>query len=438
MSGKMKEDKSNDEYGMTGGELQMTPRKIYSLFQARAKPANKIMRVLIATVTAGGGHLAAAAALEESWKKLRPNDVVKCVDVLEFASKLYRKIYTETYVKVVAHAPELYALVFKKTDNQEQVRKMSGFRRTFARRTNKGFLRHLKLFKPDVVLCTHYLPLEILCHPEDVAQISHPLTACVVTDFEAHTFWLEPSADFYCVATEDTKESLVARGAQRENIAVTGIPISSKFSVPIEPLNIRRRYGLRDDMPVLLVLGGGFGMGPVAEIVEQLDKTEGDFQMLVVAGRNEELRRELALKEYSHPARVIGFAGNMHELMGVADLIITKPGGLTTSEALALGKPILILNPIPGQEAANSDFLLERGAAGKVNRVDDLPFRLQQLLGSKKLDEMARAAKALGRPDAAKEICERVIERFEKQAANSKVTELTFVQRKNAQGIAGL
>ena len=202
------------------------------------------MRVLIATVTAGGGHLAAAAALEEVWKQLRPDDVVKCVDVLEFASNIYRKVYTEAYNKIVAHVPELYALVFKKTDNQEQVRKMSNFRRTFARRTNKKFIRHLKLFKPDVVLCTHYLPLEILCHPEEVAQNSHPFTVCIVTDFEAHTFWLEPPADFYCVAANETKESLMARGTDRENIAVTGIPISSKFRSPIDALAVRKRYGL--------------------------------------------------------------------------------------------------------------------------------------------------------------------------------------------------
>jgi len=98
-------------------------------------------------------------------------------------------------------------------------------------------------------------------------------------------------------------------------------------------------------------------------------------------------------------------------LMGLADLIITKPGGLTSSEALAMGKPLFILNPIPGQEAANSDFLLERGAAAKVNRVEDLPYRIEQLLGTNKLAEMARAARALGRPEAAKEICRAVIER---------------------------
>ena len=146
-------------------------------------------------------------------------------------------------------------------------------------------------------------------------------------------------------------------------------------------------------------------MGPVARILSALDKIERDFQTLVVAGRNEKLRRDLACGDYRHPTRVLGFATNMHELMAVADLIVTKPGGLTTSEALAMGRPLFILNPIPGQEAANSDFLLERGAAAKVNRIEDLPFRVEQLIGSKKLKEMARAARELGHPNAAQEVC---------------------------------
>jgi processive 1,2-diacylglycerol beta-glucosyltransferase len=163
---------------------------------------------------------------------------------------------------------------------------------------------------------------------------------------------------------------------------------------------------------VLLVLSGGFGMGPVAEVLAELDKAPGDFQTLVVCGRNDELRRDLAGQDRKHPTRVLGFASNMHELMAVADLIITKPGGLTSSEVLAMGKPLLIVDPIPGQEAANSDFLLERGAAAKANRVEDLPFRVEQLLGSKKLAEMAKAAKALGRPKAADAICKEVVQRL--------------------------
>ena len=168
---------------------------------------------------------------------------------------------------------------------------------------------------------------------------------------------------------------------------------------------VRKSLGLRDDLPTLLVLSGGFGMGPVAEIVVELDKVSHPFQAVVVTGRNEALRRELAAQDRKHPTHVLGFASNMHELMTVSDLIITKPGGLTTSEVLAMGKPLMIVNPIPGQEAANSDFLLERGAAAKVNRVEDLPYRLEQLLKGKRLIELARAARALGRPNAARDIC---------------------------------
>src|SRR6266850_2539949 len=212
--------------------------------------------------------------------------------------------------------------------------------------------------------------------------------------------------DLYCVAAEETKARLVARGATAENIVATGIPISARFSADSDRSSARKTLGLRDDLPIMLVLSGGFGMGPVAEILAELDKVPQPFQTVVVTGRNEELRRDLAAVDRKHPTHVLGYASNMHELMGVADLIITKPGGLTSSEALAMGKPLFILNPIPGQEAANSDFLLERGAAAKVNRVEDLPYRINQLLGTKQLSDMAKAARALGRVDAARKICE--------------------------------
>ena len=374
------------------------------------------MRILIATVTAGAGHLQAAAALEEAWRALRPRDELERVDLLDFVSRLHRKVYVQGYVKLIEHAPELWSLVFKKTDNPALVRKVSRLRRTFARHSNKKFVRYIRHFQPDVVLCTHYLPLEILGYLQTRKRGPDPLTVSVVTDFEAHALWMEQAVDLYCVAAEETKARLVARGASPENVSVTGIPIAAKFSSRPNARAVRKNFGLRDDLPILLVLGGGFGMGPVAEILAELDKVERPFQTLVVAGRNQELQRELACQERRHPTKVLGFVTNMHELMAVAELIITKPGGLTTSEALALGKPLFILNPIPGQEAANSDFLLERGAAAKVNRVEDLPFRLEQLLGSKKLTEMARAAKALGRPSAAQDVCREVIRRLKTQA----------------------
>jgi processive 1,2-diacylglycerol beta-glucosyltransferase len=378
------------------------------------------MRILIATITAGGGHLQAAAALDEAWRALRPNDVVERVDVQKFFSPLHRKVHSDGYVTLVERAPELWGMVFKTTDNPKLVRRLAKFRKTFPPQSTMRFIKYVKQFKPDVVFCTHYLPVEILGKAREKWEGMFPLGVCVVTDFEAHALWMGEAVDFYCVAAEETKARLVARGATAENVVVTGIPIAAKFSKPIDPAAVRKRCGLRDDLPTLLVLGGGFGMGPVAEILRELDKVEHPFQTVVVAGRNEELRRELAVHDHKHPTHVLGFATNMHELMAVADLIITKPGGLTTSEALALGRPLFILNPIPGQEAANSDFLLERGAAAKANRVEDLPFRLGQLLGSKKLLEMGRCARVLGRPDAAPDICREVLRRMDTAVVRAK------------------
>lgn len=370
---------------------------------------------------------------------LRPEDVVDRVDLVKFFSPLHRRIVSDGYVKLVAHAPELWGMMFAKTDNPGLARRLNRIKGLFPSNSRARFERHVKQFRPDAVLCTHYLPLEVLARLKakarraarlaGAAPVKHarrtegqvqgnpggalaPLVVSIVTDFEAHALWMDACVNLYCVAAEETKARLVARGAPAPDVVATGIPVSAKFSTKPEAKAVRKALGLRDDLPVLLVLSGGFGMGPVAEVLAELDKVERSFQAVVVTGRNERLRRDLAAVDRKHPTHVLGFASNMHELMAMADLIISKPGGLTSSEALALGKPLFILNPIPGQEAANSDFLLERGAAAKVNRVEDLPFRLGQLLGTRKLAEMARCAKALGRPNAAAQICHQVVERL--------------------------
>jgi processive 1,2-diacylglycerol beta-glucosyltransferase len=218
--------------------------------------------------------------------------------------------------------------------------------------------------------------------------------------------------DLYCVAAEAIRASLTARGADASRVAVTGIPIAPRYSESYPRPRMRKLLALRHDLPVLLVLGGGFGLGPVAEILAVLEQVSQPLQVLVVCGRNDELRAQLATRDFRHATRVLGFVDYMHQLMAAADVVLSKPGGLTTSEALALGRPLFILNPIPGQESANSDFLLEHGAAVKVNRVEDLPFRLEQILGSPKLRAMARSAKKLGHPDSARAVCSEITDRL--------------------------
>ena len=368
------------------------------------------MRVLITTVTVGSGHLQAARALEQAWLSLHP-DQVSCVDALDFGPRLYRKVYRDTYLRLIAHAPELWGMLFKKTDNPRLAIRLSRWRRGFSKAVNARFIKHLQQFKPHLLFSTHYMPLQLIPGLKAKPIGFNPFTVCVVTDFKAHTLWMNPAVDLYCVPTVETNASLVARGAPADRIAVTGIPISPGFAEILDAKAVRHELALREDLPVLLVLGGGFGLGPVAEIMRGIDGLSRTVQVVVVAGSNQELRRELASHDFRQPVRILGFVSNMREWMTAADLILTKPGGLTSAEALAVGRPILIVNPIPGQEAANSDFLLEHGAAVKANRTEDISFRLEQLLGSPQLVELTRRATSLGKPRAALEIC-RIVEPY--------------------------
>ncbi|MBL0058964.1 MAG: hypothetical protein IPP35_07605 [Elusimicrobia bacterium] len=284
------------------------------------------MRILIATVTAGGGHVQAGAALEEAWRALRPRDTVKRVDVLDYTPAPYRRAYSRGYVKLIEHAPELYARYFRKSDDAGLMRKASFLRRGVARVATRRFIGMVREFRPNAVLCPHFLPLESL------GSVSHwngkrPFIASVVTDFEAHAMWMEPCVDHTFVAMPDTKARLVARGIPEEKVSPLGIPVSQRFRAVPNRRGARAALGLRPTGPVLLVLGGGFGMGPVKEILERIHRVQRPIQVLVVAGKNVLLERDLKNLSHRHPTRVFGFVENMQDLMAAADLIVTKTGG---------------------------------------------------------------------------------------------------------------
>jgi len=380
------------------------------------------MKVLIITATAGGGHLAAASAIEDAWHSLRPQDSIEKLDMVGFFSPLHRKIHADGYETLVEHAPEVWGLLFSKTDDPKVVARLNRLSRIFTPTSSLKLERHIKRTHPDVVICTHYGAIEILgrmvrgAHKKAKATSSKgshaPFIVSVVTDFEAHALWMGDCVSLYCVAAEASSARIEARGALRDSIAATGIPIANKFAQMVESRDVRARLGLRDDQPVVLLLGGGFGWGPISETLSELDKVDRRFQTVVVCGRNTELRRTIAAQDRKHPTHVLGFVSNMNELMAVSHLVITKPGGLTTSEALASGLPMVVINPIPGQEAANSDFLLQAGAAIKVNRIEEMSHRVGQLLGTRKLTAMRRAARAAGKPTAAQNVCEEILRRI--------------------------
>lgn len=257
---------------------------------------------------------------------------------------------------------------------------------------------------------TPRLSAEIVAHQKRKGRIRAP-HAVVVTDYDVHRFWLCPGVQRYFVAREENRVHLEALGEPYEAIHITGIPIHPSFSRPSDVTSLRKRHEVRSDRPLLLVLCGGFGVGPIESLVESLIASVENARLVVIAGRNEALRQRLekAARRATSTTRVLGFTTEMHEWMALADLLVTKPGGLTTSEALALGVPMVVANAIPGQETRNAAMLYEAGAAISGENPLTIGYRVARLLESPaRLAAMREAARRLGRPQAAALIAEQL------------------------------
>jgi processive 1,2-diacylglycerol beta-glucosyltransferase len=255
----------------------------------------------------------------------------------------------------------------------------------------------------DVIVNTHFLPAEIIASLKRTRRVRTPHIT-VTTDFQTHRLWKNEPCEHYTTATEEGAAYLASFGVEPARISVTGIPIHPVFSRPKDRAECCRRHGLRDDRPIVLQLAGGFGVGPVEKLYRGILEVDRPIQIVVVAGKNERVRKQLERVETPPRvrAKVMGFTTEIDELMCAADVVVSKPGGLTTSEVLARGASMAIVNPIPGQESRNSDFLLENGAAIKINNLATLPLKLSKLLGdTARLDLLKHNARRIARPRAA-------------------------------------
>jgi len=273
------------------------------------------------------------------------------------------------------------------------------------RLNTRPLVRLLERRRPAVALCTHFLPAEIVMYLRRRRLLDIPV-GVVITDFDAHALWLYRDVDWYFVAREEMKAHLAALGVPPETIHVTGIPIHPRFATPPDRTDARRRLGLDLSLPTVLVAAGGFGMGPVESLVQAVQGIRSPVQIVVICGKNAALERRLtAMPDLAHPMRVVGYTTEMEVWMSAADLLVGKAGGLTSSEALACGLILVIVNPIPGQEERNSDYFLEEGAAIRCNNLPALPFKIDSLLGdAAHLARMREAVARIARPHAAPDI----------------------------------
>jgi processive 1,2-diacylglycerol beta-glucosyltransferase len=362
-------------------------------------------RILVLSASVGAGHLRAAEAVELALRQIVPEATVKNVDVLTLTNAAFRRVYGKAYLDLVNKAPHALGYFYDLLDQPHPpgTQRSDRLRLAVQKLNLKPFIRSLTEEPWDLIINTHFLPAEIIASLRKDGRFQAPQVT-VTTDFETHRLWVHEPCEHYFTATQEGALYLQSWGVAPEQTTVTGIPIHPAFSEPKDRAACLAQWGLKGDRPVILQLAGGFGVGPIAKLYRALLAVEEPLEILVGTGRNETAKQQL--DEIAPPARhrviVFGFTNQVGELMTCADLVMSKPGGLTTSEALACGAAMVIVNPIPGQESRNSDYLLEKGAAIKVNNTATLAYKLTALLRDPpRLAQLKANARRLGRPRAA-------------------------------------
>jgi processive 1,2-diacylglycerol beta-glucosyltransferase len=369
-------------------------------------------KVLVLSASAGAGHIRAAQAVERALLEAGAAREVRHVDTLEYTNKLFRRLYARAYLDMVNRTPELLGWLYDYLDKPwERERR----RLALDKLNTRPFVKMLKEYQPDIIVCTHFLPAEIVSWLKAKERIASR-QAIVVTDMDVHAMWLCHHYEQYFVALEETREHMRRLGVPSEKLTVSGIPIDPVFAVEKDKREMRRKHGLSEDGWTILVSAGGFGVGPIEHLFQSLLELQHRAQAVVICGRNEELKVRLESLAANLPAgapvsiKPIGYTTEMDEYMAASDLLLGKPGGLTSSEALARGLAMVIVNPIPGQEERNSDHLLEEGVAIRCNNLPVLAYKIDKLLGdTARLAAMQAAARRLARPRAAAEIVSKLL-----------------------------
>lgn len=362
--------------------------------------------ILILHASLGTGHITAAAALEEAFQQ-QAELAVYTEDVLNYAGAVLRRTLKTLYEQVSERSPQLYRMLYTNTDTDAVEDAFNGNQRLSA--LERPFLSDLEEFiqqtAPDAIICVHPLPAHVLARCKQEGQLDAPLYV-VVTDFLAHSTWLVPGVTRYFLPDDFTRRILLKRGLDPTLIEIMGIPIRREIADEKPKLAMRTRYGLPTDLPLITLFGGGIDPQRVRVMVTDLLDGESDGMLVVVAGRNERLEATLAdLTDGPHMQFCChGRINYVDDLVAASDLVITKAGGLIVSEVLARGKPMVIIDPLPGQEEWNADFVASVGAGIQLRMPESVPAAAFALLNEpERLAAMGTHARLVGRPHAARD-----------------------------------
>ena len=368
-------------------------------------------RVLLMYISEYSGHHYASLAIEKALYELSDNIETSNVNSFHYTNPILEKVINKTYMGVIKSRPEVWGYLY---DNPKVVRKTQKLKELIHKHNSQKMKILLDSFKPQAVICTQAFPCGIIADYKKTYNTNVTLAA-VLTDYAPHSYWLYDSVDMYFVPSEETKERLVSNGISKDRIKLTGIPIDSKFKKVVDKRKIINSLNLSPDTPIILVMGGSQGIGPIREVVKVLNNLKINFQMIIATGSNKRLCQYLQKKspQFNKKTIVFGDAQNIDELMEISSLIISKPGGITISEALAKRLPILIIRPIPGHEQMNTDFLVKNKIAIKVDVLQDVGIFVKQLLSNPlTLKNMKARAEKFSKPNSAIEIAQTILEKI--------------------------
>jgi processive 1,2-diacylglycerol beta-glucosyltransferase len=366
----------------------------------------KPIKLAVLSVSAGAGHVRAAQAVCAQAQLSHPGWQVTHLDIMDLVPRAFRTLYCDSYIKVVERAPLLWSYLYGRSDKRTRSAKSDQLRRGIEKLNTRKFDGEIDKLAPDAILCTHFLPAELLSRRIRKQRPTAPVWV-QVTDFDVHGLWLHEHMQGYFVANDEVAQRLRAKGIALDRIEVTGIPIMPVFSsAPARAIGAAE-LGINPEKPTVLMMSGGAGVGGIEVLAKQLAAMPLDMQIIALAGRNETLLAQLKAIASEHPQRLwpMGFTRSIERVMAAADVAITKPGGLTSSECLAMNLPMIVVSPIPGQEERNADFLLESGAALKAVDAASLVYKVRRLLESpQELAAMRARMKSVARPDAASSV----------------------------------
>jgi processive 1,2-diacylglycerol beta-glucosyltransferase len=372
------------------------------------------LKFLILTAAFGTGHNQVAEALEEA--ATREGNTAEVYDWMASGFPALSSVLTRGFLQLLSTAPSLYRMAYSRAEFPGPV---DGFKHTTLGAIGRLLWPKLALLmarvQPDVILCTHPFPLGVMTILRRRYQFQAPVMG-VLTDFASHSFWIHEGVNQYYVASQKMVATMVAQGVAPHRVHATGIPIRETFAEPPNREDAAITLGLDPKRPTVLLMGGGLGMGPMREMVTEACKVSLPLQVLVVTGHNQRLYEELQtlaarLAGTSITLRLFGYVPYIHTLMAASDLLVTKAGAVTASEALAMGLPMLLLHPIPGHEERNQSALVATGAAREIASPADIPQTLHQFFTDRlDADRMHTAAIRAGQPHAARNLIRLVVD----------------------------